>query len=63
MHARGRAGEYILALSTMFANTPTEKLRFAFEICDVDANGVISKPEFCELIHNMMSGEGFCQQQ
>lgn len=47
--------EYILALSTMFARSPAEKLKFAFEIFDTDASGSIDEEEFCELIFNFMA--------
>jgi hypothetical protein len=40
----------------MFAQTPEEKLRFAFEICDRDANGVVDQSEFCDLIFNILAG-------
>jgi hypothetical protein len=48
-------GRYVPALSTMFAQTTEEKLRFAFEICDTDANGVIDQSEFCDLIFNILA--------
>jgi calcium/calmodulin-dependent protein kinase I len=47
--------EYILALSTMFARSPDERLKFAFEIVDADGSGQIEKVEFCDLIEALLA--------
>ena len=47
--------EYILALSTMFARTADETLKFAFEIIDSDGSGEVEIDEFCGLVKAMMA--------
>eukprot|EP01043_Picozoa_sp_COSAG02_P054077 COSAG02_NODE_6068_length_3827_cov_1.089056_2_plen_668_part_00 len=47
--------EYILALSTMFARSTDERLRFAFEIVDTDGSGMVDKDEFCDLVEAMVA--------
>ena len=40
----------------MFARTAAEKLRFAFELCDTDADGVVDQRGFCDLVFSMLAG-------
>ena len=40
----------------MFARTAAEKLRFAFELCDTDADGVVDQRGFCDLVFSILAG-------
>ena len=39
----------------MFARSPDERLKFAFEIVDADGSGQIERVEFCDLIEALLA--------
>jgi Ca2+-binding EF-hand superfamily protein len=42
--------EFMLALNMASRGTPEDKLNFAFDMCDLDGNGVIDEDEMLQIV-------------